>query len=170
VPKTRSFGRKTLTSRKSNTLDFVRENPKPLWKCPKCGERFTGKNMWHSCGKFSLENLFARSEPHVLKTFRKFARMVRVCGPAHMIPQKTRVVFQVRMRFAGATPRKSHLICHFILPRKIDNDRFHKIETFNPRCHAHYLRVDSEKELTREVTSWLKEAYAVGQQKTPGLA
>ena len=77
----------------------------------------------------------------VLKLFHKYASMVRACGPVHMIPQKTRVVFQVRMRFAGATPRKSYLLCHFILPRKIDNGRFYKIETFNPHCHAHYLRV-----------------------------
>jgi hypothetical protein len=122
--------------------------------------------MWHSCGKFSLDDLFARSEPHVLKLFHKYASMVRACGPGvHMIPQKTRVVFQVRMRFAGATPRKSHLLCHFILPRKIDNGRFYKIETFNPRCHAHYLRVDEEADLDAEIARRLKQAYAVGQQK-----
>src|SRR5260370_24085028 len=121
--------------------------------------------MWHSCGKFSLENLFSRSGPHVLKIFRKFAKIVGSCDRSRMIPEKTRVVLQVRMRFAGATPRKSHLTCHFILPRKIDNHRFHKIETFNPRCHAHHLHVSSEAELDAEIGSWLNEAYAVGQQK-----
>jgi hypothetical protein len=69
------------------------------------------------------------------------------------------------MRFAGAMPRKSYLICHFILPRKIDNDRFEKIETFTPRCRAHYLRVNDEADLDRDVARWLKQAYAVGQQK-----
>ncbi len=121
--------------------------------------------MWHSWGKFSLDALLARSEPHVRKLFHKYASMVRSCGPVHMIPQKTRVVFQVRMRFAGATPRKSHLLCHFILSRKIDNGRFHTIETFNPRCHAHYLRVNEEADLDAEIAQCLKQAYAVGQQK-----
>ena len=143
----------------------MRTKHRPLWTCPKCGERFTGKNMWHSCGKFSLDDLFARSEPQVLKLFHQFARMVRASGPVHMIPQKTRVVFQVRMRFAGVTPRKSHLICHFVLPRKIDNERFQKIETFNPHCHAHYLRVAEEADLDADVARWLKEAYEVGGQK-----
>ncbi len=82
-----------------------------------------------------------------------------------MIPQKTRVVFQVRMRFAGATPRKSFLICHFILPRRIEHARFHKIETFGPRCHGHYLRIRSEDELGAEIARWLRHAYQVGQQK-----
>jgi Domain of unknown function (DUF5655) len=140
------------------------KNRKPLWKCPKCGERFTGKNMWHSCGKFSLENVFQRSEPQVLRLFRQFTRLLRTCGSVHMIPQKTRVVFQVRMRFAGATPRKSSLICHFILPRKIDSRRFHKIETFSPRCHAHYLRITSPDELNADVARWLEQAYQVGRQ------
>ena len=121
--------------------------------------------MWHSCGKFSLEDLFARSEPHVKKIFYEFAQMVRACGPVHMVPQKTRVVFQARMRFAGVMPRKSHLMCHFVLPRKIDNERFHKIETYNPHCHAHYLRVSEEAEFDRDVAHWLAEAYEVGEQK-----
>jgi hypothetical protein len=142
----------------------LKSNQKPLWKCPNCGERFTGKNMWHSCGRFSLEDLFARSEPHVAQVFREFARMVRACGPVHMIPQKTRVVFQVRTHFAGVTPHKSHLICHFILPRKVENKRFSKIETFNPRCHAHSMRVDNEAELNDNVGRWLKQAYKVGAQ------
>ncbi len=121
--------------------------------------------MWHSCGKVSLDDLFCRSEPHVAKLFRKFARMVRACGPVHMIPQKTRVVFQVRMRFTGAMPRKSHLICHFILSRKIESKCFHKIETFNPRCHAHYLRINDKTDLDGDVARWLKEAYEVDGQK-----
>jgi hypothetical protein len=120
--------------------------------------------MSHSCGKFSLEDLLARSNPRVAKVFREFARMVRACGPVHVIPQKTRVVFQARMRFAGVMPRKSHLICHFILRRKIDNERFHKIETFNPRCHAHYLRVAEEADLDTNVARWLNEAYKGGKQ------
>jgi hypothetical protein len=120
--------------------------------------------MWHSCGKFSLDDLFARAEPHVRNIFRKFDQMVRACGPVHMIPQKTRVVFQVRMRFAGASPRKSYLVCSFILPREIRNTRFQKIEKYGPRSYGHYLPVRSESELDSAVERWLKEAYQVGQQ------
>jgi hypothetical protein len=123
-----------LKAKSAQSAKSAVKNLKPLWKCPKGGDRFTGRNMWHSCGKFTLKALFARSEPRVRKIFRKFAKMARACGPVHMIPQKTRAVFQVRMRFAGAMPRKSHLICHFILARKIKNARFQKIETFSPHC------------------------------------
>ena len=43
---------------------------KPLWRCPKCGEKFITKNMWHSCGKRSLKALFSGSEPHYKSVYR----------------------------------------------------------------------------------------------------
>ena len=138
---------------------------KSLWRCPKCGERFVTKNLWHSCGKYSLQELFSRSDPLVLKLFKKFARMARTCGPVKMIPQKTRAVFQVRMRFAGCYPRKSHLLCTVVLSRRLDVPRIVKTEVFAPHCILHQFRIYSENELDDEVQGWLYESYEVGKQK-----
>jgi Domain of unknown function (DUF5655) len=138
---------------------------RPLWRCPKCGERFVTANIWHACGNFALKDLFARSDPGVLKLFRRFARMVRACGPVRMIPQKSRVVFQVRVRFAGCQPRKSHLICSIALPQKVPNPRFIKITSYGARFIGHQFRIHHEGELDAEVQSWLQEAYRVGAQK-----
>ncbi|MCM3900582.1 MAG: DUF5655 domain-containing protein [Pyrinomonadaceae bacterium] len=143
----------------------MRKRLKPLWRCPKCGEWFVTENMWHSCGKYSLETLFAKTEPHVFKLFKKFSRMVRACGPVRMIPQKTRVVFQVRVRFAGCYPRKSYLICSLGLPRKFNSPRFVKIEEYTQQFVGHQFRVTSESDLDDEVQGWLREAYRVGEQQ-----
>ena len=117
----------------------------PLWTCPKCGAKFVSANMSHSCGRFALGALFARSEPHVFKLFQKLRTMVRACGRSTMIPQKTRVVFMVRMRFAGATVRKSHLRVGLILERRLPPDaRLVQIESFGPRCHGHYFMVEGQ--------------------------
>jgi hypothetical protein len=140
---------------------------KALWRCPKCDERFITENMWHSCGKFSLEALFAKSDPHVLKLFRKFARMVRACGPVRMIPQRTRAVFQVRVRFAGCYPRKSYLLCGVALPRRLEHPRFVRINEYTPHFIGHQFRICSEEELDVEVQSWLRESYELGGQKRP---
>ena len=32
----------------------------PLWTCIKCGNKFVTKNMWHSCGKYNLDDLFSK--------------------------------------------------------------------------------------------------------------
>jgi hypothetical protein len=138
--------------------------PKALWRCPECGERFISKNLWHSCGRFTIEQLFSRSEPQVLQLYKAFARMVRSCGRVRTIPQKTRVVFQVRVRFAGCYPRKRHLVCGVALPRLLKNPRVTKIETYAPHFNIHYLLVRSKEDLDAELQEWLKESYQVGSQ------
>jgi hypothetical protein len=40
--------------------------------CPRCGARLLTRNLSHSCGRFSLEGLFFRSEPAVLDLARKY--------------------------------------------------------------------------------------------------
>jgi hypothetical protein len=145
----------------------MKREPLPaLWTCPKCGAKFVSANMWHSCGRYRLEDLFARSEPHVLELFQKFRRMVERCGPSTMIPQKTRVVFMVRMRFAGASVRRTNLRVGLILERKLPEDpRVEKIETFSPYCHANYLRIDRQEQLDTVMQRWIREAYDSGTQK-----
>ena len=138
----------------------------PLWACPKCGARFVSANIWHSCGRFRVEDLFAKSEPHVFKLFQKFRMMVRACGRSTMIPQKTRVVFNVRMRFAGATVRKSHLRVGLILERRLPPDaRLVDIESFGPRCHAHYFKIERADQLDASFAALVSEAYDSGTQK-----
>ncbi len=143
----------------------MKTGKRPLWRCPKCGERFVTAHMWHACGKYSLEKLFAGCQPHVLKLFRKFANLVRKVGPVRVIPQKTRVVFQVRVRFGGAVPRKSYLRCGLALPRRMKHPRLFKIESYAPHFHGHWFRVDSEKDLDADVRRWIRLAYKVGAQE-----
>jgi hypothetical protein len=138
----------------------------PLWTCPKCGAKFVSANMSHSCGRFALAALFAKSEPQVFELFRKFRTIVRACGRSTMIPQKTRVVFMVRMRFAGATVRKSHLRVGLILERRLPPDaRLVEIESFGPRCHGHYFRIERTDQLDASFAAMVGEAYDSGTQK-----
>jgi uncharacterized protein DUF5655 len=141
--------------------------PRPLWQCPRCGERFVNANAWHSCGKHTLEALFVGSEPHLAALFETFAARVRACGPVAMIPQKTRVVFQVRIRFAGVYPRKSFLLAGLLLPRRYDDRRFVKIEAYSPRNFGHQFRIASEANLDADFDRWLREAYKMGEKQPP---
>jgi hypothetical protein len=138
----------------------------PLWTCPKCGAKFVSANMSHSCGRFALGALFAKSDPHVFWLFQKFRTMVRACGRSTMIPQKTRVVFMVRMRFAGATVWKSHLRVGLILDRRLPPDaRLVEIESFGPRCHGHYFKIERAGQLDASFAAFVCEAYDSGTQK-----
>lgn len=115
--------------------------------------------------QFTLEELFAGSESQVFQLFSKFAEMMQACGPVTMIPQKPRVVFQVRVRYGGCYPRKSHLQVALALARVDDDPRFFKIEKYAPDFIGHHFRVHSEADLNRDDQRWMCESYEVGAQK-----
>jgi hypothetical protein len=126
--------------------------------------------MWHACGKYSLAALFARAEPQVFALYKQFEGLVRECGPVTVIPQKTRVVFQVRVRFAGAAPHKKYLECGFGFRTRHKSTRFFKIEQHAAHWFTHYYKLEHAEELDDEFESWVREAYAVGEQSTIGAS
>jgi hypothetical protein len=130
-----------------------------------CGERFTSRNQWHACGRYDLDTLFQRSSAGVKALYRRFRKLVEACGPVTVIPQKTRVAFQVRMRFAALMPRKDCLVGHLVLASRREAPCFERIETYSPRNHLHLFRLESEDDLTPELARFVKEAYAVGKQE-----
>jgi hypothetical protein len=123
---------------------------KALWKCPMCGEQFTTRNQWHACGTFDLDALFAGSEPIVRRLFERFLKVAKSSGPVKVIPQKTRIALQVRMRFAALMPQKAALKGHLVLARRSPSARFEKVGTYSPRNHVHVFRLKSEAEFDAE--------------------
>jgi hypothetical protein len=148
----------------------LRAGQRPLWKCPKCGEQFVTANIWHSCGRFSLKQLFAKSDPSVRRIARKLTQIVRANGPVRLIPQKTRLVFMTRVRFLAVYPRKRFLVIGIELPERHPDPRFRKIETYSRRMHGHYLRIEHESQLDAQVQRWLRLSYLVGKQDAATLS
>jgi hypothetical protein len=107
---------------------------------------------------------FRDKAPATRALFRRFRDLVRACGPVHMYAQKTRIVFQVRARFAGVTPRKRHLVCTVWLRRRVESGRFSKIEFLPPDNYIHTFHITGEADLDDVVAALLREAYAVGRQ------
>ncbi len=67
-----------------------------IWICPACGARLVSRNLWHSCGRYSLENLFAKADPGSLELARTFVAVLRTLGDVQVLPQKTRLVCVAR--------------------------------------------------------------------------
>lgn len=136
-----------------------------LWTCPKCGAQFVTPNMWHSCGVYDLADLFAKSEPAVLELFQELAARVASVGAVTVIPQKTRVCFQRRVRFLSVYPRRRHLLCEFGFSERVESPRFHRIEHYGPRWVGHSCNLSAASDLDAEFMGWVALAYEVGQQK-----
>jgi hypothetical protein len=133
--------------------------PRPLWTCPKCGARLITKNLWHSCGRFTLEALFARSDPAVIKLARRFLDILRALGDVQIIPQKTRLVCVARVRFAGLTPRKNHFVANFALHRWLKSSRVTRKQDYGPKWRAHFIPIRSVEDLDEELKAWLQESH-----------
>lgn len=144
----------------------LKERKRPLWTCPRCGHKFVTQNIWHSCSRYPLSFHFKGKDPIVRELFDGYLALMESFGPITVIPQKTRIAFQVRVRFAGATPRKRWLSCTLWLKRRAEHPLFHKIESLGPLDHIHRFRVTSFDDLRdTELKKLLREAYGVGCQE-----
>jgi hypothetical protein len=130
-----------------------------IWICPECGARLVSRNLWHSCGRFSLENLFANSDQHALDLARKYIALLYTLGDVQVIPQKTRLVCVARVRFSGLEPRRHGLLANFALHRWLDSPRIVKTADYGPRWRVHYIRVQGEADLDDELITWLQESH-----------
>jgi uncharacterized protein DUF5655 len=137
----------------------------PLWRCPKCRREFANRNQSHACGRYTLAHHFQGKPPAIRALFNEVAAAVRTIGPVRVLPEKTRIAFQVRMSFAQVTPRRAWLDGHVVLARRLEHPRFQRVETFSPRNHVHAFRLVRPSDIDAEFRSWLAEAYLVGKQE-----
>lgn len=121
--------------------------------------------MWHSCGTFTLEELFAKAPPEVLELARRYVAVLRSLGDVQILPQKTRLVCAARVRFAGLYPRKGGFRAAFSLRRRLKSPRIVKTEDYGPGWRGHFVDVRSADDLDDELRGWLQESHdTVGLQ------
>jgi hypothetical protein len=137
----------------------------PLWRCPRCGRTFANRNQSHFCSDVRLEEHFAGKDARVVATFKRLVAVARRSGPIKVLPEKTRIAFQVRMSFAAFTLRRGWVDGHVVLARRLSNARFRRIDVISPRNVVHAFRLTDPEEVDDEVAAWLAEAYLVGEQK-----
>ena len=134
-------------------------------RCPDCGRQFANRNQSHACGRSTLASHFTGKSPKVRAIFDRLLTLAKKNGPVIVLPEKTRIAFQVRMSFAAFVIRRNWVDGHVILARRLENPRFRRIETFSPRNNLHAFRFQDVDEIDEEVARWFAEAYRVGEQQ-----
>jgi hypothetical protein len=137
----------------------------PLWRCKKCHREFANRNQSHACGRYELDDHFRGKRPEIRALFEQVVAAVHEIGPVRILPEKTRIAFQVRMSFAQVTPRQNWIDGHVVLARRLEHPRFRQIQTFSPRNHLHAFRLTQPSDIDAEFRAWLREAYQVGEQR-----
>jgi hypothetical protein len=136
-----------------------------MWTCPECGRGFANRNQSHFCSDVRLDEHFKGREPNVITTFERLLASAGKNGPVLVLPEKTRIAFQVRMSFAAFTLRRRWVDGHVVLARRLESPRFRRIDYISPRNQVHVFRLEQAAEVDAEVEAWLAEAYSVGEQK-----
>jgi endogenous inhibitor of DNA gyrase (YacG/DUF329 family) len=138
---------------------------KKLWQCATCGRHFANKNQFHFCSDVPLDAHFEGKPPKTRHLFEAFLEAVRSHGPVLVLPEKTRIAFQVRMSFAALMTRRGYLRGHLVLAERQEKSCFCKVETISPRNHVHSFELRDAAQLQGELGEWIREAYRVGCQE-----
>lgn len=134
-----------------------------LWRCPECGKLYVQPNMWHSCGRHTVDDFLAGKSTSALAMWNRLVEMVGRCGPFGFHASKSRIGFMVLVRFAGISALSDRgMSLHFWLKRRAESPRFARVEHLGRRDWIYRVRITDIAELDDEVQQWLCEAYEVG--------
>lgn len=137
-----------------------------LWTCPDCRRRFVTANMWHSCEIHTVEEHLEGVPEPIRQLYRGYERLARSCGDdVEVVAQRSRIVFMVRVRYAGAVVQRRAVLARFALRRRLDSPRVHLIETFPNGWIGHHVRLHSLDDLDEELRGWLCESCRLGRQE-----
>ncbi len=130
--------------------------------------------MWHTCLRVgedvTLDDHFEGKDPGIRALFDAWRTLVGRCGPFTVQPQKTRICFQTRVRFAGAIVRQRHVQCSFWLRRRLARPPalLDPVEVIPPGYFIYRFRLTDARQLrTRGLRGLVRESYALGRQERP---
>jgi hypothetical protein len=142
-----------------NEQDRMKERG-PLWRCPRCGHRFASRHLWHSCGNYRLAEHFTKRPAALRLLFNRWRAMARACGPVTVYAQKTRIVFQAGVRFAGAVVHADWLEATLWLRRRATHRCVYRVESLGQQGYGLHLRLVDQADLDDGLNILIREAYA----------
>jgi hypothetical protein len=126
--------------------------------------------MWHSCRVVELDAHLTGKPPAIRELFDAWRAFVEQFGEFTVLPQKTRICFQTRVRFAGAIVRRDYVQCTFWLKRRLEKPPalFEPVEFIPPRYFIYRFRLTDPRQLrTRGLRGLVRESYELGWQREP---
>jgi hypothetical protein len=142
-----------------------KRKPRPLWTCPKCRHRFVTRNLSHSCVNVPLADHFVGKDPGVRRTFNAWRQLAKDCGPVTIYAQKSRIVFMVRVRFAGAMTHRTWLEGTLWLKRRVSHPRMHRLMDYGNLGFGLHLKLTSPDDIDSSLAKLMREAYRIGRQQ-----
>ena len=76
--------------------------------------------------------------------------LARACGPVTVYAEKTRIVFQARVRFAGAIVHNDWLDAALWLRRRVEHRCLHRVESFGRLGYGIHFRLATSTDIDKD--------------------
>ena len=105
--------------------------------------------------------------PEIIGLYRYLHDLVRQIGPVTVDPQGRAIVFQVRARSLGVTPRAKWVDLTLWLKGGQTHPGARKVDDYGVLGRILHFRLTSEDDVDPDLIKLLREAYKVGAQDAP---
>jgi len=136
-----------------------------VWTCPNCNCQFKNRNQDHSCGHFTIEQVFDKRPPEIFEIFKTIHDTVKCFGNMQIRAVKNGVLFSVKSTFLALKPHSKYLAVEFACGNAYDEFPVEKYVRVSKTEYAHLLRVENLSEVDNQLIEWLREAYEFNCKK-----
>ncbi len=98
-------------------------------------------------------------EPIVSKIYERLITALHKFGPIKIEPKKTSIHLGNRFGFAGVYTRSNYINLEVHLNYELKSKRVGKVEQASANRFHHTIKLTSDKDIDKELLTWLKEAY-----------
>lgn len=129
-----------------------------MWTCPKCKRQFKHRNQDHSCGFFTVEDVFGKY-PETMQLFDRVKQLITGFGDIKVTPVKNAVMFSVQTNFLVLKPHRSYLTIEFTSTECHNEFPVEKCIKITKTRYFHPVKIDSIENIDEQLKNWLKEAW-----------
>ena len=96
--------------------------------------------------------------------FDRLVALAKSCGPVTIYTQKTRIVMQARVRFAGAVVHRDWLEATLWLKRRVEHRRLRRVELLGRLGYDLHFDLRQLADIDETLAELMREAYSTGEQ------
>ena len=131
------------------------------WTCPTCQRKFKHKNQSHSCVQVDPDEHFIGKNPEVQRMYNTLISKIEKFGNINISPARNAILIKASGTFLAVKPKKQWLDIEFLLDEDIDAYPIYKTFRVSKRRVAHFVRLETSKDINTKLLGWLKRSYEV---------
>ena len=133
------------------------------WSCPDCGKTFAKDKQSHICVKVDPISLFQNKAPQLPALFEQvLEKVAEFCEFQVTASTKSVTLYgKAHRSFLVLKPKRKWIDIWFSLTREVDELPIYKVQAYSKTKFVHYVRLEDEEDLQREIFDWIAEAYQI---------